>query len=114
MAEASQPKYILGHEQSEIDRLMVQSAVMRPFSGRLFKAAGMSTGMRVLDLGCGPGDVSMLAADLVGPSGSVIGIDRSLEAFQSPEDAVNRLALATLALRVSLLRNSPIPMSLTA
>jgi hypothetical protein len=54
MGEASQPKYILGHEQSEIDRLMVQSAVMRPFTERLFKAAGMRTGMRVLDLGCGP------------------------------------------------------------
>ena len=112
MAEASQPKYILGHEQSEIDRLMVQSAL--PFTERLFKAAGMNPGMRVLDLGCGAGDVSMLAADLVGPSGSVIGIDRSLEAFQSPEDAVNRLALATLALRVWLLRNSPIPIPLTA
>ena len=114
MAEASQPKYILGHEQSEIDRLMVQSALMRPFTERLFKAAGMSTGMRVLDLGCGAGDVSMLAADLVGPSGSVIGIDRSLEVISMPKDAVNRLGLATSALRVSLLRNSPIRMSLTA
>jgi ubiquinone/menaquinone biosynthesis C-methylase UbiE len=36
----------------------------------------MSPGMRVLDLGCGAGDVSMLAAELVGPSGSVVGIDR--------------------------------------
>ena len=87
MAEASQPKYILGHDQSEIDRLMVQSAVMRPFTERLFKAAGMSTGMRVLDLGCGPSDVSMLAANLVGPSGSVIGIDRSLEVISIETDA---------------------------
>jgi ubiquinone/menaquinone biosynthesis C-methylase UbiE len=77
MAEASQPKYILGHEQSEIERLILQSALLRPFTERLFKAAGMRTGMRVLDLGCGPGDVSMLAANLVGSSGSVVGIDRS-------------------------------------
>jgi SAM-dependent methyltransferase len=35
--------------------------------------------MRVLDLGCGAGDVSMLAAELVGPTGFVVGIDRSQE-----------------------------------
>jgi ubiquinone/menaquinone biosynthesis C-methylase UbiE len=35
--------------------------------------------MRVLDLGCGAGDVSMLAAELVGPEGSIVGIDRSEE-----------------------------------
>lgn len=34
--------------------------------------------MRVLDLGCGMGDVSLLAARLVGPSGHVTAIDRDL------------------------------------
>ena len=33
--------------------------------------------MRVLDLGCGAGDVAFVAADLVGPEGYVIGVDRS-------------------------------------
>jgi ubiquinone/menaquinone biosynthesis C-methylase UbiE len=37
--------------------------------------------MRVLDLGCGAGDVSMLAGTLVGASGSVVGIDRSAQAL---------------------------------
>jgi ubiquinone/menaquinone biosynthesis C-methylase UbiE len=99
MAEASQPKYILGHEQSEIDRLMVQSAVMRPFTERVFKAAGMSTGMRVLDLGCGPGDVSMLAANLVGPSGSVIGIDRSLEVISIAERRAGQAGLSHVSFK---------------
>ena len=37
--------------------------------------------MRVLDLGYGAGDVSLLAAELVGAAGSVVGIDRSPEAI---------------------------------
>jgi ubiquinone/menaquinone biosynthesis C-methylase UbiE len=36
--------------------------------------------MRVLDLGCGVGDTSLVAARLVGPSGVVVGVDRSAEA----------------------------------
>ena len=38
--------------------------------------AGLEPRMNVLDLGCGMGDVSLLAARLVGPTGRVTGIDR--------------------------------------
>ena len=69
--------YILGHSQDEISRLMRQAAILRPFTERLLRNAKIEPGMRVLDLGCGAGDASMLAAELVGPSGSVIGIDRN-------------------------------------
>jgi SAM-dependent methyltransferase len=37
--------------------------------------------MRVLDLGCGAGDVAFVAADLVGADGHVVGIDRSPQAL---------------------------------
>jgi 2-polyprenyl-3-methyl-5-hydroxy-6-metoxy-1,4-benzoquinol methylase len=72
-------EYILGHSASEIRRLTRQAAILRPFTERLLRDAGIGRGMRVLDLGCGAGDVSMLAAELVGGSGSVVGIDRSPE-----------------------------------
>jgi ubiquinone/menaquinone biosynthesis C-methylase UbiE len=41
-----------------------------------FRQAGIQPGMRVLDLGCGVGDVAIAAADLIGSTGSVVGIDR--------------------------------------
>ena len=37
---------------------------------------------RVLDVGCGTGDVSFLAARLVGPTGAVLGVDRSAETVE--------------------------------
>jgi ubiquinone/menaquinone biosynthesis C-methylase UbiE len=67
--------YVLGRSQDEIRRLIDQAAILRPITERLLRSAGIEPGMRVLDLGCGAGDVSMLAGKLVGPSGSVVGID---------------------------------------
>ncbi|HKP58116.1 MAG TPA: class I SAM-dependent methyltransferase [Polyangiales bacterium] len=71
--------YMLGHEQNELERLMRQAEALGPISRHLLQLAGLGAGMHVLDLGCGPGDVSFLAARLVGPHGSVVGVDASAD-----------------------------------
>jgi SAM-dependent methyltransferase len=75
---ARQP-YALGHSSAEIQRLKNQGDMLRPITERLLRSAGIDVGVRVLDLGCGAGEVSMLVAELVGPAGFVVGIDRSQE-----------------------------------
>lgn len=50
---------------------------------RFFSQVGIRPTMRVLDVGCGNGDLSRLVAGLVGPRGEVFGIDRSDEALAS-------------------------------
>ena len=80
--------YILGHSRTEIQRLINQAAILRPTTKRLLQSAGIERGMRVLDLGCGAGDVSMLAGELVGASGSVVGIDRNAQALAVAEASV--------------------------
>jgi SAM-dependent methyltransferase len=47
----------------------------------VLRRSGIVRGMHVLDLGCGTGDASLWIAKLVGPSGLVVGVDRSAEAI---------------------------------
>jgi len=76
-ATARNSNYILGYSGGEEDRLIRQALLMAPMTERLFREAGIGAGQRVLDIGSGLGDVSMLVANLVGPSGEVIGIERN-------------------------------------
>jgi SAM-dependent methyltransferase len=47
------------------------------FGDLLIEAAAFATGERVLDVGCGNGDVSLVAGRAVGPGGAVLGVDLS-------------------------------------
>jgi len=70
------PHYALGSTAFEHERLIRQAALLAPFTERFFRSAGIGPGQRVLDIGSGVGDVAMLAAKLVGPSGEVVGVER--------------------------------------
>src|SRR2546427_12690712 len=70
------PHYALGSTDAEHERLIRQAARLAPFTERFFRDAGIGPGQRVLDIGSGVGDVAMLAAKLVGPSGEVVGVER--------------------------------------
>jgi SAM-dependent methyltransferase len=75
-----EPVYVLGHSAAELARLATQGGFFEPITRTVFERAGVGPGMRVLDIGCGAGDVSLLAARMVGPSGAVLGVDRAAEA----------------------------------
>jgi ubiquinone/menaquinone biosynthesis C-methylase UbiE len=68
--------YALGYTNSEHDRLIRQATRIAPYTERLFREAGIGPGQRVLDLGSGVGDVALLLARIVGPSGEVVGVER--------------------------------------
>jgi 2-polyprenyl-3-methyl-5-hydroxy-6-metoxy-1,4-benzoquinol methylase len=88
--------YVLGHSEQELERLIAQSRLFEPFTEQFFREAGITTGMRVLDLGCGAGDVSFLAARMVGPTGQVIGLDRSPDAKATASRRARSLAVSNV------------------
>ena len=85
--------YALGNTDAEHERLIRQAARLAPLTERLFREAGIGPGQRVLDLGSGVGDVAMLVARLVGPSGEVVGVERDSHAISA---AMSRVAEAGL------------------
>jgi ubiquinone/menaquinone biosynthesis C-methylase UbiE len=75
------PEYSLGHSVAEQERLQRQAGYLRGITESIWRTAGIMPGLRVLDVGCGVGDTTFLAADLVGPEGFVVGMDRSADAI---------------------------------
>ena len=63
--------------QHWVDRQQSQDIVFAPISELLIDRAHASAGERVVDVGCGCGDISVLLAQKVGPTGQVLGIDVS-------------------------------------
>ena len=95
-ALARQSRYALGHSKQELDRLSRQAEIFEPFTRQLLRQAGISRGMRVLDVGCGSGDVTLLASELVGPSGKVIGADQAISAVQRATERARARQIANV------------------
>ena len=95
----SSPKvdYALDHSSRELDRLTFQGTVFVPHTRQLLMEAGLTAGMRVLDVGSGSGDVSFLAADLVGSNGYVLGVDRSPAAVERARSRAYRRNLTNVS-----------------
>jgi SAM-dependent methyltransferase len=73
----------LGQSAEEAERLRLQARMFAPYTARFLQDAGISPGMRVLDVGTGAGDVALLVAGLVGQQGIVVGIDFNAELIET-------------------------------
>ena len=72
--------YALGSDDAEHERLIRQAAWLIAHTERFFRVAGIGSGQRVLDLGSGVGDVSLIAGRIVGSAGEVVGAERDARA----------------------------------
>lgn len=93
------PAYALGHSEQELARLERQGQIFASETREFLRRAGLAPGMSVLDVGCGVGDVSLIAAEMVGPTGSVLGIDRAASALPLAEARAAKLGYGWLTFR---------------
>jgi len=89
--------YVLGHSAEELNRLIDQARLFGELTEDVFVRAGIGPGMRVLDVGCGAGDVSFLLARMVGPSGAVVGVDRAEDAVAMANARAQAMGLAQVS-----------------
>jgi 2-polyprenyl-3-methyl-5-hydroxy-6-metoxy-1,4-benzoquinol methylase len=72
MSGTAAARYVMGHNDRERRRLMLQASLINPITEQLFRRAGIGPGTRVLDVGCGVGDVALISARL---GADVTGVD---------------------------------------
>jgi len=91
--------YVLGHADAELKRLAAQARLIDPITRRFLVSARITEGMRVLDVGSGAGDVAILLAGLVGPTGEIVGTDSALTAIDAAEMRIKTSSLANVTFR---------------
>jgi ubiquinone/menaquinone biosynthesis C-methylase UbiE len=81
--------YIISGGQEGKSRLNVLSDILSSYTKTLLEKDGPISGKTFLDVGCGGGNVSLMAARMVGETGSVTGIDFDKEIISlAQKDAV--------------------------
>ncbi len=97
--------YVLGTHDEELARLGLQHAVWRPRATDAWRRAGFTAGQTLIDLGCGPGYATLDLAEIVGPTGRVVAIDRSrrfLDALEAAARARGLTHVETLELDLAI------------
>jgi SAM-dependent methyltransferase len=99
----------LGYDASEVDSLHL--CVTESFCGvgNPYALGNPRPGQTVLDVGCGAGFDTLLGAERVGPTGTVIGVDVVREMIAKARANAESLELANVGLILGALENLPLP-----
>jgi SAM-dependent methyltransferase len=97
MSDQDSTSYLLGDSEGELERLAAQARLIEPITRGFLRDAGISPGMRVLDVGTGVGDVAFLAAEIVGAGGQVVGVDRSIPAIATARARADAMSLRNVS-----------------
>ena len=109
MSQSKERDYVLGTHDEELERLGVQHRAWRPVVLDCWEKAGVIDGSRVLDVGAGPGYATVDLAEIVGPTGHVVAIERSSNFVNAIKSAIRTHALANVDVHELDLMNDDLP-----
>ncbi len=91
--------YVLGTHDEEVARLGLQHRVWRPVVTECWQRVGITHGWRVIDVGAGPGYAAADLAEIVGPTGAVLAIERSARFLEAARERCERRGLGNVEFR---------------
>jgi SAM-dependent methyltransferase len=93
-------RYILATGSEDVERLRLLQEVYGPNTEALLYRVGLRDGARIVEIGCGNGNVSCWLAEQVGPRGSVVGIDNSPGQIEQAQRQADTRGLRNVEFRV--------------
>ena len=97
----------LSDEELARYRFMAESACA--IEREMWASSGIVGGAVVADVGCGPGSVSAVIAELVGPGGRVLAVDREVETVETARALVARTRRGNVDVMVGEAHDTGIP-----
>jgi SAM-dependent methyltransferase len=101
--------YVLGTHDEELARLGLQHRVWRPVVLDCWQRAGITAGKRVLDVGSGPGYATVDLAEIVGPAGEVVAVERSRNFVRAMSEACRARSLTNVRIHELDLMTDELP-----
>ncbi len=102
-------QYVLGYRQQEQERLQQQAQQLAHESNWLYDQLGDLQGARVVEIGCGPHGCLDLLSERAGPSGSVVGVERSEDAVALAQKMIQERGLKNVEVRCGDARSTGLP-----
>src|SRR5437016_3468828 len=87
---------MLGYDAELMQRIPERSVESLAGTGNPFKLGEIGPGQRVVDVGCGAGFDSLIAALKVGPAGKVVGVDMTPEMLDKARASASEMGLSNV------------------
>jgi SAM-dependent methyltransferase len=98
----------LGYPAAELDAIPASAIDSFAGVGYFLDLAALEPGQRVLDLGSGSGTDSLLAANAVGPTGAVIGVDMTRAQLTKARGLAKEAGMAQVEFREGYIEDPPV------
>jgi arsenite methyltransferase len=100
---------ILGYQDEWLDKLPASAIESMAGTGNPFSLGELKLGEYVIDCGSGAGTDSLIAAQMVGPSGHVIGVDMTPEMLSKARHNALEAGMTNVEFREGYLESLPVP-----